>query len=379
MSQPNRTVLSVFGVEPRRIGGAEMYARELSIQLAEHGWSSVLCFGSEPPEQVRRYLALPNVTLETVKNSWQNGSQPTRDLAGVLRRHRPAILHMSFTAFLSPFPWLAKVYGVRQVFFTDQGSHAADYQPKRSPLLKRTLARAITWPLTRVLCVSDYNARCMTIRDFVPRQRVSRLYNATDVTRPCGDGAVFRRKYGIPQERAVVLQTSWIRPEKGIDDVIDAARIVLRKIPAIQFVLVGEGPDRPRYMEGARQAGIADHVTWTGLVDDPLADGVYAAADIVCQASRWQEAFGWVIAEGMACCKPVVATRVGGIPEVVQDGVTGFLVPHANPQALADKLLVLLADPGLRQRMGCAGRAAVETRFNLKRTTAELISLYGIA
>ncbi|MCU1274672.1 MAG: glycosyl transferase, group 1, partial [Bryobacterales bacterium] len=265
------------------------------------------------------------------------------------------------------------------IFFTDQGSHPADYQPKRSPLLKRTLARAITWPLTRVLCVSDYNAHCMTTRDFVPKQRVSRLYNATDVTRPCGDGSAFRRKYGIPQERAVVLQTSWIRPEKGIDDVIDAARIVLPKIPAIQFVLVGEGPDRPRYMEMARQAGIADHVTWTGLVDDPLADGVYAAADVVCQASRWQEAFGWVIAEAMACCKPVVATSVGGIPEVVQDGVTGFLVPHANPQALADKLLVLLADAGLRRRMGCAGRLAAETKFNLKRTTAKLISLYGVA
>ena len=124
--------------------------------------------------------------------------------------------------------------------------------------------------------------------------------------------------------------------------------------------------------------GIADHVTWTGLVEDPIAEGVYCAADVVCQLSRWQEAFGFVIAEAMACRKPVVGTSVGGIPEVVKDGTTGFLVPPRQPAAAAQRIFQLLGDASLRRRMGDAGRARVEELFDLRRTVADLIALYGI-
>jgi glycosyltransferase involved in cell wall biosynthesis len=125
--------------------------------------------------------------------------------------------------------------------------------------------------------------------------------------------------------------------------------------------------------------GLQDHVTWTGLVADPLAEGVYEAADVVCQASRWQEAFGWSIAEAMSCRKPLVATRVGAIPELVKDGDSGFLVPPRDAGAMAERILQLLGDRGLRERMGASGRKAVEANFNLKTNVAELLRLYGIA
>jgi glycosyltransferase involved in cell wall biosynthesis len=144
-------------------------------------------------------------------------------------------------------------------------------------------------------------------------------------------------------------------------------------------VLAGEGPCRQDYMARAQEAGIADHFTWTGLVEDPLASGVYAAADVVCQLSRWQEAFGWANAEAMTCSKPVVATRVGGVPEILEDGVSGYLVSRRQPAEAADRILHLLRDPELRHRMGASGRRKVETRFNLQRNVAELLELYGVA
>jgi glycosyltransferase involved in cell wall biosynthesis len=115
------------------------------------------------------------------------------------------------------------------------------------------------------------------------------------------------------------------------------------------------------------------------LIDDPLASGVYPAADVVCQLSRWQEAFGWMIAEAMACSRPVVATRVGGIPELVEDGISGYLVNRRQPAEAADRILRLLEDRELRHKMGTSGRRAVETRFNLQRNVAQLLELYGIA
>jgi glycosyltransferase involved in cell wall biosynthesis len=114
------------------------------------------------------------------------------------------------------------------------------------------------------------------------------------------------------------------------------------------------------------------------VVQDPLGEGLYAAADVVCQVSRWEEVFGYVIAEAMASSKPLLGTRVGGIPELIEDGKTGFLVERGDTEAMADRLLRLLEDARLREAMGQAGRRAAETRFNHKVNVGQLIKLYGI-
>jgi glycosyltransferase involved in cell wall biosynthesis len=199
------------------------------------------------------------------------------------------------------------------------------------------------------------------------------------LSRICGDPVRFRQEHKIPANRAIVLQVSWMIPEKGVEDLIEAAKLVLASNPNVQFVLAGEGVCRREYMARVEAAGIADHFTWTGLIDDPLASGVYQAADVVCQLSRWQEAFGWMIAEAMACSRPVVASRVGGIPEIVEDGISGYLVHRRQPAEAAHRILHLLDDPELRRKMGASARRAVETRFNLQQNVTELLQLYGIA
>jgi len=199
------------------------------------------------------------------------------------------------------------------------------------------------------------------------------------LSRISGDAGRFRQEHQIPEQRAIVLQVSWMIPEKGVEDLIEAAQLVLSSNPNVQFVLAGEGAWRREYMARAEAAGMADHFTWTGLIGDPLTSGVYAAADVVCQLSRWQEAFGWMIAEAMACGKPVVATRVGGIPEIVEDGVSGYLIGRRQPAEAADRILRLLDDRELRRKMGASGRRAVDARFNLQSNVAQLLELYGIA
>jgi glycosyltransferase involved in cell wall biosynthesis len=115
------------------------------------------------------------------------------------------------------------------------------------------------------------------------------------------------------------------------------------------------------------------------MVDDPFGEGVFHAADVVCQFSRWEEVFGWMIAEAMAHGKPVVATRVGGIPELITDGVTGYLVDRVDTPAMSDRILKLLEDPELRDRMGAMGRNSVACKFDLRKNVAQLIESYGIS
>jgi glycosyltransferase involved in cell wall biosynthesis len=373
-----RRVLSVFGVRPARIGGTEVFARRLSERLAERGWESVLCFNAQPEGDVRRFLALPNVTFETLEDSWKFNWRPARDLSRILKRTRPEILHLYFTGFLSPYPWVAWWDGVRKVFFTDQGSHPEGYVAGRRPLWKRMAARALNFPLDGVICISDYNAACMRTRDLIDAARVQRIYNSVDFTAPHGDGMEYRRRHGIPADALVVLQVSWIIPEKGIDDLIAAAKIVLGASPRTHFLVAGEGKQRVEYMESVQRAGMADRFTWTGLVHDPTREGLYAAADVVCQLSRWEEAFGWVIAEAMGAGKPLVGTNVGAIPELIREGETGFVVPKRSPEVVAERVLRLLGDSELRERLGRAGRALAVREFDLERNLASVLKLYGI-
>lgn len=376
------TLVSVFGVEPRRIGGTETFARELSLQLGARGWRSVLCFLSEPTEEVRRFLDLPNVAIQVYAGANDSGVKVGRNLAAIMWEHRPEILHLHYMGFLNLYSWLARLQSVKQIFFTDHHSRSAGYVPRRAPFWKRSAARFINGPLTRVISVSNYGYDCMTAFDLLPQSRFEMIYNGVDLTRVNSDPALalaFRRRYSIPDERAIVTQVSWIIPEKGITDFLETARLVTLHDRNVQFVLVGDGAYREQYMKDAAAMGIEDRVTWTGMVEDPFSEGVFAAADVICQFSRWEEVFGWMIAEGMAHGKPVLATRVGGIPELITDSQTGYLVERGDTKAMSERLLALLADPALRARMGKAGHAVVSEKFDLRKNVAQLIRSYSVA
>ena len=376
-----RTVVSVFGVKPFRIGGTETFARELSLQLHARGWKSVLCFLKAPPVDVRKFLDLPNVSVEVLEDSTNLNWRATKALAGILRRHKPEILHLHFTGFLGIYPWLARLRSVKKVFFTDHTSRPAGYDAHRAPFSKRIIARIVNSPITKIVCVSEYGQRCLTALDLLPKERHELVYNAVDLSRvqqKPNAGTDFRVRHGIRHDRLVVVQVSWMIPEKGIPQLLQAARNVLSTNQEVHFVLVGEGLHREQFMKDAEALGIAENITWTGLIQDPFGEGVYDAADIVCQLSEWEELFGWMIAEAMAYAKPIVATRVGGIPELVQDGVSGFLVPRGDAQAAAKRLLELAADPDLRRRLGAAGREIVTEKFDLKPNVAQLIKLYDL-
>lgn len=375
------TLVSVFGVEPRRIGGTETFARELSLQLGQQGWKSVLCFLSEPSEQVRRFLDLPNISLAVYARPGDGSVTVGRNLAALTRSHRPDILHLHYVGFINFYSWIARLQAVQRIFFTDHHSRPSGYMPRRAPFWKRSLGRFINGPLTKVICVSNYGYRCMSSCGLLPRDRFAMIYNGVDRSRVLCDpsrAAEFRQRYSIPAERMIVTQVSWVIPEKGILDFLETARLVLDHHRNVQFVVVGEGAYREQYMKQAADKGIADRLTWTGMIEDPFSEGVFAAADVVCQLSQWEEVFGWMIAEAMAHGKPIVATSVGGIPELIGEGRTGFLVERQNAAAAAQKVMQLVQDAELRQAMGEAGRKLAAGKFDLKTNVAQLLELYQL-
>lgn len=375
------TLVSVFEHELLRIGGTEMFARELSCQLAERGWKSVLCFQSEPPEEVRRFLELPNVSINVYAGPSESTFKVGKSIARITRYYRPEILHLHYFGFINPYSWIARLQSVKQIFFTDHHSRPSGYVVMRAPLWKQAIGRVVNEPLTKVICVSNYGHVCMSSFGLLPKDRFQMIYNGVDVSRVKSDPQRvidFRRRYSIPLDRSIVTQVSWVIPEKGILDFLETARLITQQHRNVQFVIVGDGDYRQEYMRRAVEMGIEDRVTWTGMVEDAFGEGVFEAADVVCQFSRWEEVFGWTIAEAMAHGKPVVTTRVGGIPELIQDHESGYLVDRGDTKTMSNKVLTLLNDALLREHMGSNGKNIVRQKFDLRNNVAKLIASYGL-
>ncbi len=371
--------MSVFDVEPIRIGGVEMFAAELSRSLRAAGWRSILVFSGPPCAVAKEFLRNCDAEILVEPMIINPGLAGARALFSLVRQTQADRVHLSFTPFLSPMAWASRLAGAQKVYFTDQRSTHPSTR-KRSAFHKRMIGRLITSAYQRVFCVSDYVLHQNALDRYVPLAKLATLYNSIDFRRTSDAqrGLAFRKRFGIDPARILVSQVSWLCPEKGLEYLIRAAALAIRQDPRLHFLIAGDGPSKDDYLQLCSQLGIAYHVTFTGLLKDPMAEGIYAASDIVCRFSCWQEAFAWVIAEAMAHGKPVIGTRVGGIPEVIDDGVTGYLVPPASPADGARRILELSCDPELRLAFGNAGYAKAKQCFDLQKQVTCLLCNYEI-
>jgi phosphatidylinositol alpha-1,6-mannosyltransferase len=182
------------------------------------------------------------------------------------------------------------------------------------------------------------------------------------------------RPADFPERARVILTVGrWDPAEryKGADTLISAMPRLLRTVPDAVLVLVGEGEDRPMLEQLARESGVADHVRFLfGLTQEELF-ACYAHCDLFAMPSRG-EGFGLVFLEAMACAKSVIGGAHGGTPDVVEDGVTGLLVPHGDAALLSSALESLFADPSRACEMGTRGRERVQAAFTFERFQTEL-------
>jgi glycosyltransferase involved in cell wall biosynthesis len=245
----------------------------------------------------------------------------------------------------------------------DLGHHLVGY---RKPLLELA-TRAADRVLVNALCIRE-----LAIREGVPGDRVAVVRNGVDLAEL---DRIARRAPDppAPPPGAFVCVANMHHPVKGQSDLLLAFREVLQARPEAVLVLVGEGIRRPSLERLARQLGISARCHFLGHRRDAPSLLARAAASV---SSSHAEGISNAILEGMATRRPVIATAVGGSPEVVRDGVNGFLVPPGSPPALARRMLDLLADPALRHRFGEQGRGIVEREFSIAQMRNGYDALY---
>ena len=200
------------------------------------------------------------------------------------------------------------------------------------------------------------------------------IYNGVDLQRYDHQGPVtLSEEYGLEPGSRVVGVVARLEPEKGHQTLIEAWPHVLREVPDAYLLIVGEGSRREFLEEWAAAHKVAHRVLFTGRRDDIPA--VTAALDVAVLPS-WREAQGLSILEAMALSRPVVASDVGGIPEMIEDGVTGLLVEHDNPVALAAAIVRLLKDRSYAAAIARAGHDLVHERFCIELMVKAIEQIY---
>ena len=217
--------------------------------------------------------------------------------------------------------------------------------------------------------------RLILLGDGVPAERTITVHEGIDVDHVKSAPAVnVHAAFWLPHHAPVVGSVAALVPHKGQRHLIEAARLVVREVPDARFIILGEGELREQLERQIREHHLEKHVFLPGFRTDVV--GCIKGFDVFAMSSV-TEGLGTSLLDAMACSKPIVATNVGGIPEVVMDGDTGLLVAPRDHTAMAGGIVRLLADEGLRARMGQAGFARVRDRFTVERMISETAAVYA--
>jgi L-malate glycosyltransferase len=342
---------------------------DLEQAVAELGAGSVHIAGTAGSLRLHP-LHTPRAASQLLLSSWQ--------LRRVVARQRPHLVHANSVRagiILS----LARVRAAAGVV------HVRDCLPPSAAA--GASMRLIASSARAIIANSRYTAR--SVRALAPNAPVEVVYNAVDLAKwdPArADHARERARLGQAGRRALVLGVvAQLSPWKGQDTAIEALARVRELGVDAHLLLVGAAKfidratrfDNQAYVAGLRELierrGLRDRVSWLGERSD--VPELMAAMDILLLPS-WEEPFGRSLIEAMAMRTPVIATNVGGPPEIVEPGVQGFLAPPRDPAAWAEAIMELAEDPGRRSQMGLAGRATAERRFSLPAHVRAILAVY---
>lgn len=288
--------------------------------------------------------------------------------------HRPAIVHAhasSGASFVrkSLVLLLARASGCKTIFHLHGGSFR-QYALERSGVLMRRWIRHTLERSSLVIALSDSWAAFLA--GFAPRARVTVVPNAVPLPAIGATGTSGAGGEGVPGR---ILFLGRLEPAKGTAELLDAVAALAPHFPQLHLVMGGNG-DLDGVKREAAARGIADRIALPGWLDGAARDAELARAGVFCLPSH-AEGLPMSVLEAMAAGRAVVASSVGGIPELVQDGVNGLLVPAHDGAALAAALARLLDNDGLRRRLGAQARATVEARYSTRAVCGRLAAIYN--
>jgi glycosyltransferase involved in cell wall biosynthesis len=368
------------------VGGPALHVSYLARGLAGRGYETTLVAGDVGRGEASMAFVAEREGVDVVRlPGLSRELSPFRDLvatvhlARLIRRLRPDVLH-THTAKAGAVGRAAALLAGRRrprvVVHTFHGHVLRGYFGTVGSLVFRAIETVLARSTDALVAVSPQVRDELVRFGVAPAAKfaVVRLGIELEPRVACDeDQAAIRARIGVSPDRFVVGWFGRMTAVKRTDDLLDALTALRERGVDALLLLVGDGADRERLERLAHGRGLAKSVLFLGYQEDVAR--WYAACDAIVLTSA-SEGTPVTLIEALAARRPVVATRVGGVEDVVQDGVTGHLVRPGDTHALAERLALLAADPELRRRMGEAGRAQVLQRYAVERLVDDVDRLY---
>ncbi|MGH2395796.1 MAG: glycosyltransferase family 4 protein [bacterium] len=364
------------------IGGPAQHVVLLVRRIDTNGWSSTLVAGLvDPHEGDMLDLAYASGLRPVVIPTLRNGANLAGDLASfvhlyrLFRRTRPDIVHLHLFKARLLGGLAARLAGVPLVAETFHGTLFEEYFSPPIRWVVVVIERLLARSMHAIVAISEQVARELVDLRVATRDKLTVIPLGLDLSRFSEPArpATLRVELSIAEHVPLVGMVGRLVPIKGVSFFIAAAKQIVQQIPNAHFVVIGDGPDRLRLERQVDEAGLRDHVRFLGWRKD--LERLYPDLDVVVLSSM-NEGTPVAIIEAMAAGRPVVASCVGGVPDVIEDGVTGLLVPSKDPAALASAVVWLVTHAEARRRMGKAAREAVLPRFAAERLAADVEAFY---
>ncbi len=359
-------------IDSLALGGAERVLATLSATAPAAGFRfevAVLSASESDLSAMEPVLAAAGVPMRYLSIRRLTDPRALPRLVHAIRASGCDVVHAHLEDAATLVPPAARIAGRRTVC---SFHHVAVPLAGREELKER-LAVAVANRSAGVVFVSRSSLESFALAHGGPRDNWCVVENAVDLDMFTPEPAVMPAELMVPSGAPVVTMVGVLRPRKGHDAALAAWPAVLRSFPDARLLMVGEGPQQEVLQARARELGVAERVIFAGKRTD--VSRLIRASTLVVLPSE-HEALPTTLIEAAACGRPVVATDVDGIPEVVMDGETGLLVPVGDEVALAREVTALLGDEPRRLRMGEDARALAEERFDARRWAERLYEIY---
>jgi glycosyltransferase involved in cell wall biosynthesis len=348
-----------------RGGQNQVLLTVLGLRAAGHRTILVAHAEGELRQRAREGLELVPLAPKTEMDlgaAWRLSRLIKRLKPEVIHAHDPHAVAMSALALsMSPAGSRLPLIASRRVDFHLKGN-----------ALSRWKYRQVDW----FVCASEAIRR-MLVADGIPDAQALTVYEGIDLERAAAaPPAELRADFWLPHDAPLVGNVAALVPHKGQKHLIDAAALVIQKVPDARFIIAGEGELRSALERQIKERRLEKHVFLAGFRPDVLS--VHKAFDLFVMSSV-TEGLGSSLLDAMACEKAVVATTAGGIPEAVVDRETGLLVPPRDPEAMARAIVALLLDERARRTMASAGLRRVHERFSVERMVRDTLRVYDRA
>ncbi len=371
-----KTIKALFLIDGLGLGGAERMMLPILTRLNQIGVETRVCaLYIRNRNPIQKQIEAAGISVDVLGiNRLKTPSNLPR-LARYLRRAKPDVLHtqLEFSNTLGSIA--GKLAGIPTLTTLHTYDNPAPGSRAESRL--KWMWRSLRYCSDQIIGVSNGTSQHHLHRGKFDPNKVITIYNGLDLGRFAPISPAQKRakrvEFNLPVEGFLLITVAVLRQPKGIQHMIDAMPATLQQLPHAHYLVVGGGEYGAPLQTQAHELGLSDKITFIGVRQDVPA--LLPMADLFLHPTL-DDALPTVLIEAMATQLPIVASAVGGVPEMVFDGENGCLTTPAQPNELADAILRIGNDPALAKKMGQAGKRIAEEKFSIERQADQLAAVY---